>query len=200
MTRGYQEIDNHMDVLLHAQIMHATATRLLEESQLLSLLRQHGVPELNGSYSFDLMYGSDVDIDMFTDDPRGTSRRVLDMLLDQSYFQRYEYGDFDHFAVANRPRGYILVLGARVDGVYWEIEIWFLYERSAADITVQQLMQQPITSEVRELILRLKHERYIQGKGKHAVSSMDIYRGVLKHQLTTLDAIERYLPAIRAQA
>ena len=55
------------------------------------------------------------------------------------------------------------------------------------------LIAQNLTPKSKELILKLKHQRAVLGKSKWAISSVDIYNGVLKHKLYTLDKIETNL-------
>lgn len=179
------------DVLEHAAATRRTATRILQQSRLIETLEQFGAPQLTGSYALDLMYGPDIDITMVTEHPRETSRRVLDAVLDQGFFQRYEYGDFVRFPHPNRPRGYILVLALTVDGVYWEIEVWFLAEPSLHEARLMDFVEGRLTTRTRTTILELKHQRHALGKDKHSISSVDIYYGVLRDGAHTLDEIER---------
>jgi hypothetical protein len=182
------------DVLAHATATRHTATRLLGQSRLIETLEQYGKPHLTGSYALDLMFGPDIDITMVTDRPRETSRAVLNSVLDQDYFQRYEYGDFVRFPVPQRPRGYILVLALTIAGVYWETEIWFLAEPSPQETSLMTFVQEQLTPSTRTTILDLKYQRQVRGLDKHRVSSAAIYLGVLRGGARTLEEIERQQP------
>ena len=181
-----------IDLDNYSKKIRRIADSLLAQSRIIETLQAFGSPQLTGSYELDLMYGPDIDVVVVTDDPRQVSRAVLDQVLDQGYFQRYEYGDFVRFSYPNRPKGYILVLAVTVEDVYWEIEIWFLFGASKQETKLMDFVCRNLTPETRETILRLKHQRKVAGKGKHAVSSVDIYKGVLKYGLSTLGEIEKH--------
>ena len=178
-------------VIEYSKQVKRTANSILNQSKLIEILEKYGQPELTGSYAFDLMYGPDIDITVVTPQPKGVSRAVLADLLDQDFFQRYEYGNFVRFVYQNRPKGYILVLAITIDDVYWEIEIWFLFKKPVREEMIIELIGQALTPRTKEIILKLKHERALSGIDKHRVPSVDIYEGVLKHKVYTLDDIEK---------
>ncbi|MBN1876410.1 MAG: hypothetical protein JXA33_19455 [Anaerolineae bacterium] len=174
-----------------------TADLVLQQSQILETLCKFGEPRLTGAYALNLMYAPDIDIDVITADPKTVSRAVLDNLLDQDFFQRYEYGDFARWHFPNRPKGYILALQIPVETVRWEVEVWFLYEASKQEQALMELVREQLTPETREIILNLKHQKHITGISKHDISSADIYYGVLRHHLYTLDEIAAHIQQIR---
>lgn len=176
-----------MDVLAHAREVKHTADHLLAQSHILDTLAAYGTPQLLGSYALDIMYGPDIDLVLVTDQPKQVSRRVLSTLLEQDYFQRYEYGDFVRFPYANRPTGYILVLALTIGGVYWELETWFVAEPMRETERLMAFVRQQLTPPTRTAILELKHQRHLHGSDKHRLSSVDIYYGVLRHGARTWD-------------
>ena len=139
-----------VDVGEHARVTRATAGRILHQSRLLDTLAKYGMPYIMGSYALDLMYDPDIDITIVTDHPQDTSRAVLNAMLNQGFFQRYEYGDFVRFRVHRRPHGYILVLAITVDAAYWEIEVWFLFEPSLPELSLMSFVRQRLTTETRD--------------------------------------------------
>jgi hypothetical protein len=80
-----------------------------------------------------------------------------------------------------------------VDAVYWETEIWFLFEPSLQEASLMDFVKGNLTARARSTILELKQQRQALGKDKHNVSSTDIYYGVLRDGAQTLDEIERLM-------
>ena len=178
--------------------MKRTADAILAASGVAHVLERYGTPHFTGSYALDLMYGPDIDIVVVTEHPNASSRSVLNQMLDQDFFQRYEYGDFVRFRCTNRPRGYIVVLAITVENVYWELEIWFLPERSQEETELMQFVRTHLTPQAKTTILRLKHQRQLAQTSKHAISSVNIYQAVLQHRAQTLDDVAAYVRSARA--
>lgn len=182
-----------IDVLEHSNHMRNTARHILQQSQIIETLSKHCTPQLTGSYALDLMFDPDIDIVVTTEYPKDVSRRVFNDVLDQDFFQRYEYGDFVRFQRHNRPAGYIIVLAITIDAIYWEIEIWFVYERPPHEIEAMTYVQKHLVPEAKAVILNAKYQRYVHGKDKSNISSVDIYYGILRDHAYTLDEIKERL-------
>ncbi|USN45477.1 MAG: hypothetical protein H6502_05525 [Candidatus Woesearchaeota archaeon] len=164
-----------MDLLAHAQKMRSQAKFLLEDSKALAILNQVGNVSVCGSYKHDLMYDPDIDLFVRTDTPRESSLQALELLLQEKNFQKYEYGDFVDHPRPNRPSGYIICLRKEIEGVKWEIEIWFL-----SDEKPDCLENVDITPEKQLEILQAKHDRSQSSTSKHEMSSFEIYKKILR--------------------
>lgn len=162
----------------HSQNVKAQATKILESTEVLEILKKHGKVYLVGSYPLDVMYGPDIDIIVVSGDTRKSAVETLNEIVDKKLFRKVEFGDFVKYPLDDRPKGYILVLKANVDDVKWEIEIWFL-EDAKEQIKHFDFVKSRITDENRLEILMAKHLRETSGKDKKNLSSYKIYEDIL---------------------
>jgi hypothetical protein len=155
------------------------AKQVLLDGNVISTLLKYGEPEIIGSFAFDVMYDSDIDIVVLTKNPRKSSFDALNDFINQRKFQKYEYGDFLKFKRTNRPNGFIVNLRSNIAGVKWEIEIWFL-KSIKKEKQLTKLLKKEINSDAKKIkILILKHKRAIDKISKHNLSSLDIYKKVI---------------------
>lgn len=151
---------------------------LLQSTNLLDILKEFGDIHIIGSYPLDIMYGPDIDILVETKDIKSSSMKALQKIVEKELFRKIEYGDFVKFPMDKRPKGYILVLKAEVEGVKWEVEVWFL-DNVSEQLKYNQLLKSKINKDNRMEILKAKHERETSNTSKHNLSSYEIYRQVL---------------------
>lgn len=173
-------------LLRYSQDVRLQAQRLLRDGEVIETLNKYGKAEITGSYKYDLMYGPDIDIEVISDNPREDSLSALSEFLDKRKFQKYEYGDFKKFPRENRPESFIIVLVQEIDGLKWEIEIWFFKEKDKRNEEFEEELMN-LGQEQKMKILGLKHQRK-QGKlSKHKVSSYEIYEAVLNKSVEDLN-------------
>ena len=89
----------------------------------------------------------------------------------------------------NRPRGYIVNLIKEFDKVRWEIEIWFFKSSRSVERDYIKDIRSQLTSEKRDTILKVKHQRANRGISKHKLSSVQIYQEVLTNQASGIDDV-----------
>lgn len=157
-----------------------TASKILDDSDLLKLLSNYGKCTVIGSMYLDLMYGPDIDIVVETDNPRESSIKVLKELVDGRQFQKYQYGDFEKFPREGRPIGFIIVLISEINGIKWETEIWFVVKYPQEKFDRDLGYKNRLTSIKRLEILKQKQAREKRGDDKNTLSSVDIYKSVLE--------------------
>lgn len=162
----------------HSKETKEQADELLQTTKLLSILEKFGNVHVIGSYPLDIMYGPDIDIIVETKNPRKGSIDALQEIVNKELFRKIEHGDFVKFPMEKRPKGYILVLKAVVDGVKWEIEVWFL-EDVSKQLNYNKHLKSKLTEQNRINILEAKHLRETSDTSKHALSSYEIYEQTL---------------------
>jgi hypothetical protein len=171
-----------VDKLLSLSAMRRKeAEQILMDGKVIKTLSKYGVPEIIGSYALNVMYDSDIDIVVFSKNPRENSLAALKDFILQRKFQKYEYGDFVKFKRINRPEGFIVNLHSNTQTVKWEIEIWFLKSINK-EKKLNEFLKKEITEKRKIKILKLKHERATKKLSKYDLSSMDIYRKVIKEK------------------
>ena len=160
------------------------ADHLLAYGSVMETLSKYGKVVTAGSYTYDLMYGPDIDLVVVSDDPEKNSYQAFLDFINQRKFQKYQLGDFKKFPRKNRPTDIIVVLIHEHEGRKWEIEIWFK-ESIDAEAYLEELLANA-TDEQRKTILELKHKRDSAHITKDQLSSTTIYKGVLSQGKTEL--------------
>jgi hypothetical protein len=168
-----------MDALAReSRALREAADRLLRELGIVEQWQQYGEVELAGSYRWDLMLGSD--IDLYVVNPAAD----LDLALE--IFTRFvRQGNFLAFAFidsvrgkpvwadpASYPEGYYVGMARNFHGREWKIETWLLRSR----LPHPDWLEKALTEDQRRAILRLKH---LRNTGHFQAGSYDIYKAVL---------------------
>ncbi len=156
------------------------AEKILLNGKVIPTLIKYGEPEIIGSFALDVMYDPDIDIVVLTKTPQKSSLNALKDFINQRKFQKYEYGDFVKFKRKNRPQGFIVNLHSNMFPLKWEVEIWFL-KSITKEKTLNTLLRKEINKSNKNKILQLKHKRATNKLSKYDLSSMDIYRKVIKN-------------------
>lgn len=176
------------ELIEYSQNIKLQAQEILQENNVIQTLNQYGEVIITGSYKFDLMYGPDIDLEVITDNPRKASLNALQDFLADRKFQKYEYGDFEKHSRKNRPESFIIVLIQEVNGVKWEIEIWFFKERDEEKEKFEKKLMN-LSQEQKTKILELKHQRNQSDLSKHNISSYEIYKAVLNKGVKSLKKV-----------
>jgi len=181
------------DALLRdSRAIRESAGRLLEEYRLLEQWQQYGDVTFTGSYRWDLMLRSDIDLNVVNP--------AADLDLALSIFTRFVRGDdFLAFAFidsvrgkpawadpASYPEGYYLGMARHFEGREWKVETWLL----RAPPPRVEWLENGITDEARLAILQLKQMR---NAGQLPASSYDIYRAIILGGARDADAAREWL-------
>lgn len=166
------------EILTYSKKMRGQASALLESTNVEAILKQYGTVNIIGSYPLDLMWDPDIDIVVKADDIYTSAVNALNDIITRNLFQKVEFGDFVTFSREGRPKGYILVLKKEFEGLKWEIEVWFL-DTTETQVSITNTIRDALTKASKEVILKKKYERSINGKSKHELSSMEIYKACL---------------------
>lgn len=167
----------------HSKKIKIQADALLKQTDLITILSAFGTPHIIGSYSMDLMYNPDLDIIVTSEHPRASSVAALDTIVKKQMVQKLEYGDFITFKRENRPEGCIIVLKAEVEGIKWEIEIWFLTSAERGEKYAEHINSMA-NKRMRDTILEFKYLVNEENISKHSIASTSIYEGVVDKGIT----------------
>lgn len=168
------------DTEKYSKQIQDTASQILKDTNLISILSEFGEVILDGSYKYGLMWGCDIDIIVKCDNPRESSVGALQKLIDLRLFQKYEYGDFVKFKREHRPESYIVNLRLPYAEQKWEIEVWFFTEIPTGHMEVTNLVETKLNDENKKIILEMKRMRDEVGDTKFDISSTTIYKRVLQ--------------------
>jgi hypothetical protein len=174
----------------YSQKIKGQADTILEETGLIKILSEFGTPHVVGSYAMDLMYDPNLDIIVTSKDIRNSSVQALQRIIEKRICQKLEYGDFVKFKREKRPEGYIIVLKIAVDGIKWEVEIWFLPSATKEEKDVRDILS-TMTSEQKDRILEFKHLLNKNSITKYSISSSKIYEAVIDKNMKEFDVFVR---------
>lgn len=170
------------DILEFSKNTKADAIALLDHTNIINILKKYGDVTIEGSFKYDLMWGTDIDIRVLCKDNRKSSLEALNQVIEAKLAQKYEYGDFVTFKREKRPEAYILNLIRPFNERKWEIEIWFFTRipEDQKDNEINSVMKSKLNEENRLKILKMKEERERTGLTKYSLRSVEIYNKVLK--------------------
>ncbi|MEK7595349.1 MAG: hypothetical protein AAB443_02015 [Patescibacteria group bacterium] len=155
------------------------ADKILNNSDLLKVLRKYGEVEFTGSYSYDLMLCPDVDMFLILDTLSKTNvKSIVDALIDQGFWNRIKYTNFLEFPHTRYNNSFYIGLKADINGITWKMDIWLVSKDSVTDFR-ENWVTDKLTNESKLTILNLKKNKKVDE------SSYDIYNAVLNHQIKT---------------
>lgn len=163
------------DILDFSKKTKTDAVALLNNTNLINILKNYGEVIVGGSFKYDLMWGPDIDITVICHNTRESSLKALNQVIEAKLAQKYEYGDFVTFKRDKRPESYILNLILPFNDRKWEIEIWFFDKESNDQKEVDVLIKTKLNEKTKLAILKMKEKREKSGLSKHSLSSFDIY-------------------------
>ena len=164
------------------------------------ILEKYGKVSVGGSYTYNLLYHPDLDIDIVSDDITKeiftTLSAELLSLQHTSQFQSADRVNFPHKHVGNRPIGYWISPTINFEGYIWKLDIWLQKPESyTGDTNKYEHELFSLDDEKRIAILSLKEEllnKKIYGVGKEFLS-VDVYEGVLRGNVKTIDELRDFI-------
>lgn len=167
------------------------AGKILQESKIISILKDFGKVELTGSYAADLMMNGDIDI--YVINSSFSKNRVLDVfnkIVKSCKFQGYLFYDWKSHKHSEFPSGYYIGLKTKKYNDKWKIDIWFITRKEVRRIRYFNLKEMDIDKEKTLVILRLKDYR---NKLPQNIPSNIIYDAVLENNIFTVPDFKKYL-------
>lgn len=189
-----------MHPLLQKQTeLQTEASQLLEET-LLPLLEKYGKVIVGGSYVYNLLNHPDLDIDVVSE---AVSKEIfvnlcaeLILLPGTFKFKSSDRVSYRHAPATDRPVGYWLSPEIYFGNHKWNLDIWLQkpeWHTGNTSRYKEELLN--IDEESRIAILSLKEEllsKKLYGIGREFVST-DIYEGVLRGNVKTVDELSQFI-------
>ena len=177
-----------MNLLAICDTYKQTATKFLEESQLLTVLRAYGRIEYEGAYAGNVMLHGDVDIKVIRDTDY-TQDELFVILKDihdtckDSIRSLFIKADWDDPRFGQQyPCGRYIGLKTSVNNERWKFDIWFISETEATrDRDTLNIGKIDLTEKQRCTILAFKQYRKDH---EIKVSGQEIYEAVLEKKFT----------------
>lgn len=172
--------------------LHAEATILLTDI-VLPILKNYGKSIVGGSYSYNLLYQPDLDIDVLN----GSLEKDLFIKLCTEFLALQNVSKFKsadrvvhpHTHGTKRPFGYWISPEIHFNNTVWTLDIWFQKPKWYTGDTSRYAQELSELSEKRRItILSLKEEliqQNLYGIGKK-YTSVDVYEAVLRQNIETV--------------
>ncbi len=182
-----------MDLLKESKRWHDDATELLESTDLVKLLSKYGDIIFNGSYAYDLMYDSDIDIFLQTENPtREMADNLARDLINSGHWTSFMYCDWS----TNDPKGPYYCLKKEFKGHRWKIDILTISKRELEEKLPLREIYYNLSDSQKEQVFRFKISR---SKGLFAkdTPTVIIYDAVVKKNVRDLEGLQQYLASIK---
>lgn len=183
-------------LLEQAAALHEEANRLLIAEGLLPIITTAGPARVYGSFELDLMTWRDIDINLQLANPHDVATMFT---VGQSIATRFEANRMfysNHFIRNDQSFDHGLYWGMRLRyaGALWKVDLW-AYGEEAYRAHMQSFdeLQQQLATADRIAILRIKDAFCRRSEYRDTVCSMDIYRAVMEHNISTVEGFEAWL-------
>ncbi|HEX2987278.1 MAG TPA: hypothetical protein VHS06_03810 [Chloroflexota bacterium] len=161
----------------------------LAESGLIQLLEKHGNVTIGGSYKYQLMTVSDIDLYVTgTDAGRDQGKRIVCELIDQGFWRGYALEDFVQFPREDFPTGIYIGLKRSFRERFWKVDIWNLPEIPKDVLCLDEAMSQ-LSDARRIAIMKIKRWR---DSNSLKIPSKSIYDAVLLGRACDVESFKRF--------
>jgi hypothetical protein len=181
--------EREMELLVSESLRwQETANELLEQSGLLSFLKERGEVYFTGSYRYGLLMSADIDLYLLH--PQAGKEQALSVLMaliEQGYWNVYLYGDWVKFRAPDMPIGYYVGLKRDFAGARWKIDIWNTPQVAPNSLKYNAWIEKSLTPETRKIILAIKKANVLH---KWNISGVTIYDAVLTDKVNNVEAFQ----------
>ena len=173
------------------QLLRAEADHLLSLG-LFDILQQHCDVTVVGSYALNLMTWRD--LDLYGDATDVDLESIYDIVngITPIYHPVWFEGKEDR--MSDRRCFFVGFETDLLGTGRWNVDIWF-FEREILDQQHADLtrLQQEITQDIQQTILRLKTTLCMRGDYGKTIQSIHLYDAVINHHLTTVNQIDAWM-------
>jgi hypothetical protein len=198
-----------MDLIVQQQELQDKAREVLDDLDLLNLLKTAGEPYLVGSAQLGLMAWRDIDLEIIVEEleKKKVAEVAKRLILNTTYRLDVSFSDnIARFNNANPHSPQSLYLGllyfghdiepSRMQGsnpLAWKLDLHFILEKDARSLSKTEELESKITEEKRRTILEIKDKISSNPKYRKEIFSMDIYEAVLDNDVKDLEDFKIYL-------
>ncbi len=168
------------------------AHQVVEDLDVMALLRAYGHAEIVGSVALDLIVKRDIDIHvhLLLQDPYAMAGEVLPVLLDKKWVRNIRVDKYSSkSAVKLAIDAYPGPTGP------WNIDIWITSDVSTTGFEVTNILLESLTAEQRSAILEIKEYYHNLGVLRNGLS-LRIYDAVYKNGVRSIEEFKAYLPTL----
>jgi hypothetical protein len=193
-----------MDLLEQQKNLQKEAQSILEDLDLMNLLKKYGEPVIVGSMALGLMTWRDIDIEIIVDELKKEDLAEICMGLVKNFSRRLDFSVIDDRLRKNKPNS--LYIGLKYFGedipndsllganpLAWKLDLHFLLLEDAKGRSTTEELRKKLTPEKIKTILEIKNVIAKSPKHRKEIFSMDIYEAVLDRGVNSLEEFKEYL-------
>jgi hypothetical protein len=178
--------------------LQGQARKLIDDLNLLGILRVAGEPRIVGSFALGLMVWPDVDLEIHTQYEPEIERaiNIFSRLVLETDTKKINLADDrDRVPSATQtPRGIYLGPDITHDGILWQVDIWMIDAKQARERReLVERIEAGLDAENRSAILQIKQIVAASDTYHRGISSVDIYLAVLDEGVRNIDEFIEYL-------
>ena len=169
------------------------AHQIIDDLDIMGLLRSYGHAELVGSVPLDLIVKRDIDIHVYIllQDSNAMAGEIIPVLLDKKWVRNLRVDKYSSKkAVKIGIDGYPGPTGP------WDIDIWITNDITTTGFEITKILKENLSSEQRDAILVIKQYYHNLGVLRDGLSSR-IYDAVYYHNVRSVQDFKDYLPTLK---
>ena len=198
-----------MDLIDQQQKLQVEAQGVLDDLDLINLLKEYGEPQIVGSLALGLMTWRDIDLEIIVDklDKEVVAEVIKKLVLKTTFRIDITFSDnIARFNNSNPNSPQSLYIGLKYFGkdipptemqgsnpLVWKLDLHFILEEDARSKTKTEELKNQITDDKRKIILEIKDQIASNPKYRKQIFSMDIYQAVLEKGISSLEEFRSYL-------
>lgn len=178
-----------MSLLEESKRWHNDATALIKSSELMNLLKKFGEASFSGSYAYNLMLDSDIDLFVANKNPtRKLADEMVIALIRSGYWTSLMYCDW----TTNEPPGPYFCVKRDFRGHRWKVDIMMTTPDKISELLPAREIYYHLSDAQKEAIFEIKAARS-KGLSSKDIETVRIYDAVLKNNIRGVDNFKRYL-------
>lgn len=198
-----------MDLVVMQNKLQIDAQEVLNDLDLINLLKQYGKPSIVGSFALSLMTWRDIDLEIVVDElnKEVVAEVIKKLILKTKYRIDLSFSDnLARFNESNPNSPQSLYIGVKYFGkdieptkmqganpLVWKLDLHFLLGKDARGQAKTEELKDKLTDDKRKIILEIKNKVASNPNYRKEITSMDIYEAVLEKGVSSLEEFENYL-------
>lgn len=166
------------DLVRASTEIRKTADRLIKSKGIVSVLSEFGEVVFTGSYKYNLMLDTDIDLYVVRDKKysyEGVLNIFNKIVLQKKFRSYFIAGDWNDIRKGKTfPKGYYMGIKEKYNDQTWKFDIWFIDRKELKRLQKQEPGE--VNEKQRELILKIKDYK---NKNKLKLLGLEIYQNVL---------------------
>ncbi|MDO8498896.1 MAG: hypothetical protein Q7S44_03870 [bacterium] len=197
------------DLLNQQDELQKEAQGVLEDLDLMNLLKEFGEPHIVGSLALGVMTWRDIDLEIVVGklDKEVVAEVIKQLVVKTIYKIDVTFSDnIARFNNSNPNSPQSLYIGLKYFGkditpiemrgsnpLTWKLDLHFILEKDARGKAKTEELKNKITDDKRRIILEIKSQIASNPKYRKQIFSMDIYQAVLERGITNLEEFGKFL-------